>query len=259
MATKLPAKPRRTLLQEAADPSTAPERIRQLADHKNRVVQRAAIRNPSLPEEVWCEALINGEPEAWANPMASIYLLTWTPRKNDFRTVEDAARRATQGVWAVPERCSLEGKVLLNAKVKEWWVTSESASDMAMYLGWWALAKGDGSTEHRETVRLLLLCVRTAPHLTDDDRQALDLLQTWATGGANRRKEARDLADSEAIMDVGLFAHDPSYYPWRVINEVLMAVSSGKQGRERKEAKAEHERHLADVIRREMPLPPVVA
>jgi hypothetical protein len=40
------------------------------------------------------------------------------------------------------------------------------------------------------------------------------------------------------------------------INEVLQGCR--KHGRERLEAKAEHERLLADVIRREMPLPPVV-
>lgn len=43
------------------------------------------------------------------------------------------------------------------------------------------------------------------------------------------------------------------------VNQVVHFVASDKEGTEREEAIAEYDRFLADLIRREMPLPPVVA
>jgi hypothetical protein len=258
MATKRPAKPGRTPLQEASDPATDPERLLELAWHVKEDVQRAARRNPSVPEDAWREVLLHGWPEAWANPMAPFYLLAWTPHEDDPFTLAQAARVAAQVLWGNPEQCSPEGKALIAAKIEEWWATSELADDMVGFLGWWAEAKGIHSPENREAVRILLLCVRTVSHPTDEDRQALDLLEAWAAGGQDRRKEAEALAESQAVKDVVEFARDPSDSPRCAIYEVLEVVASDKEGREREEARAEHQRLLADLIRRERPLPPVV-
>jgi hypothetical protein len=254
MATKRPAKPRRTPRQEAADPATDPARLLELATHENVAVMQAAWRNPSLPEIEWRKVLLEGHPEAWANPMAPLYLLAWTPSQDDPRPLEEAAQWATDALRRDPKRCSPEGKALLASKITEWWTTSESIWHMMRFLGWWANMNGKDSPEHREVARILVLCVRTAPSLTDDDRQALDLLQPWRTGGKNRRYEAESLASSKAAKYVVWFALDPSNSPWSALHEVLEAVerTAGPQ------AKAEHERHLAGVIRQEMPLPPVV-
>lgn len=256
MATKLPTKPRRTLLQEASDPSTDPERLRELAEHKNKAVQRVAIRNPSVPENLWRTALLIGEPEAWDNPMAPLYLLAWTPRENDLRTVDVSARLVVYALWETPERCSPEGKALLAAKVQEWWDTFESASDMMGFLGRWAVTKGKDSAEHREVVRILILCVRTVPNLTTEDRQALDLLEAWTAGGEDRRYEAEDLADLMAVKDACRFSLAPWSNAWNALFEVLVVVVSDKKGAERRKAQAEHQRQMADVIRQAMPLPP---
>jgi hypothetical protein len=247
------------LLKEASDPATDPERLRELARHQDVDVQRAARKNPSLPEDICREALLRGEPEAWANPMAPLYVLTWTPRKNEMRTVEAGARLATWSLWETPERCSAEGKVLINNKIQEWWAICEWANDMIKFLGWWAKAKGKGSPEHRETMRILVLCVRTTPDLTDGDSQALDLFEAWSKGRNVRNKEAKTLAQSMPVKETIAFALDPRNASWAasahyVIREVLQVIER-KAG---KEAKDEHERHLADLIRREMPLPPVV-
>lgn len=259
MATKRPAKPRQTLVQEAANSATDPERLRGLARHREIAVHRAAWRNPSLPEEVWRTALLKGEPEAWANPMAPFYLLTWTPQKEDGRnTIEKGTFDAASELWRNPERCSPEGKILLTAKLQEAWFTSSSAINMMLVLGAWASKKGDRSLEHREVVRLFTVCLRTHPLLTSNDRQALSLLEAWSQGGEDQRKEAHQLTNSIAIKHAVAFALNPHESAWFPIDEVLMAVSYSKENTPYGKSKAEHDSLLADLIRREMPSPPVV-
>jgi hypothetical protein len=242
---------------EASDPSTDPERLRELTRHEDLEVYRTALRNPAVPEDIWREALLYGQPEAWANPMAPFYVLTWTPRKDE-RSLEDAAWGATNLLWGEPDRCSPEGKALLAAKVQEGWATSQSAWDMMWLLGMWAQKKRKNSPEHREAVRVLVLCVRTTPDLTDEDRQALDLLDAWGAGGEDRRYEAYELASSQAVKKAFQVADDPVQSALYAMDEVAEAVAFRKKGAERQRAKAEHNRLMADLIRREMPVPPVV-
>jgi hypothetical protein len=228
-------------LQEASDPSTDPARLRELARQKEWAVLLVVWRNPSLPEDVWREGVLSTFPETWANPMAPFYLLTWTPRQEDAgRTLVYSIRQTTVALWREPERCSAEGKALLAAQVQAWWATSEESEDMIDFIGEWAKAKGDDSTEHREVVRIVLLCVRTAPDLTDEDRQALDLLETWTAGGADQRKEADRLASSNSVKKTVRFS-------WEPLTSLLSMIPRNPN------------RRLADLIRSEMPLPPVVA
>ena len=234
-------------IQEASDPATDPERLRELAYHQDKEVRRAVQRNPSVSEEVWRRSLLNGEPEAWANPMAPLYLLAWTPRDN----VQRAALLAMGALWRNPERCSLEGKVLLAAKVQEEWATSESAANKISLLGRWAQAKGNGSPEHRTVVRILVMFVLAMPNLTAQDREALDILEAWTAGDKNLPKKAKTLADFKAIKDIVLFTSNTQHSPWNVLYHSV----DTKEG---PRTKAEYERLLADLIRREMPLPPVV-
>lgn len=254
MATKRPVKKRVDPLQEAADPSTDSERLGELFRHNTWEVARAAILNPSLPEDVWREAFLGECPEAWANPMASFYLLAWIPRDDDSFTLDGVARLTAYTLWKAPGRCSVEGKTLLNAKLQEWWATSKKATGMMSFLKEWGVSKNIGSPEHREVVRVLIQCVRTAPNLTDEDRQALDLLEAWTAGGEDRRKEAKTLASSMAPKDAVRFSLDPPQHSGKTIHEVLWIVERGA-GRS---ARTEHERMLADLIRQAMPLPPVV-
>jgi hypothetical protein len=255
MADKHPAKHRRVLLEEANDPSTDPERLRKLARNENKAVRRAVQRNPSLPEDVWRKVLLDGQPEAWANPMTPIYLLAWTPHKKDWNTLEDATRLAAEALWKRPDRCSVQGKTLLNAKIQAWWATSEDADDMMSLLAWWADAKGNGSQEHREAVRITIVCVRTIPDLTTKDRQAFDILQAWSEDGKDGRKKAKDLASSVAVRNTIYFAENTSYRPWHAIFALIDVLVSDKEG---KEAERKHFRLLTNVIRQARPLPPVV-
>jgi hypothetical protein len=66
------------------------------------------------------------------------------------------------------------------------------------------------------------------------------------------------LAFSNPIKEIVGFARDPSYSPWYAINQVVHVVASDKEGATAEEAQVQHDRLLADLIRREMPLPPVV-
>lgn len=228
------------------------ERLRELADHRNRAVYQAAWKNPSLPEDVWHETLVKGEPEAWANPMAPIYLLTWIPRKDDTNTLAYAAYLAQFRSLREPSRCSAEGKALLSIKVQEAWVASELAEEMMIFLGWWVGHKGKDSSEHRKVVHILVSCVRTVPNLTNKDDRALDILQDWSMGGKDQRKKAKALADSQVVKRALKFAQNTSCGPWHAMYDVLDSLN-----RTTTVNRVNHSRMLADLIRIEMPLPPV--
>jgi len=258
MSTRYTENPRRTLIQEAADPATDTERLRELAEHEDEDVRLAAIQNPGVPEDVWRKALLEGDPEAWSNPMAPIYLLVWSPKPGDQTTLEEAAYWTGTRLWKNPARCSPDGKVLLNVQLINWWAASVSARPMMNVLLAWASTKQNGSDEHRVVVRMLVLCVRTMPSLTDKDLQALDLIDAWCAGGKDLRREAYFLTSLSPIQITAEFASDTSnsFIAWDLVSTVLLYVVFDKSGKKRKEAMAEHDRLLADLIRREMPLPP---
>jgi len=260
MTTNSSTTPDRDPLEEAVDPTTDPERLRHLAVQEGMEVRWAVLKNPAVPEDVWRKALLEGDPEAWSNPMAPIYLLGWSPQPGDWRTLEEAARKATYRLWVTPERCSPDGKVLLNVQIMNWWAASVSAEDMMDFLWFWAYVKGNGSEEHKAVVRLLVRCLRTMPDLSAKDRQALDLLDAWGASSGDQRRETEALQVSFPVKRTVRFAAGP--YPWSnarfAISELLNEVTVGKEGKEREEAKTEHDRLLADLIRRGMPLPPQV-
>jgi len=232
--------------------------LRYLANHKREDVRLAAIQNPGVPEDVWRKALLEGLPEAWSNPMAPIYLLVWSPQPGDQMTLKDATYWTAIRLLKNPARCSPDGKVLLNVQLINWWAASVSAWTMMSYIWKWASTKPNGSDEHKAVVRITVRCVRTIPDLPARDRQALDLLDAWGAGGEDRRGEAYFLASLTSVLTTTQFAQNPSifYDGWDLIANVLRKVTVGKEGTERKEAKAEQNRLLADLIRREMPLPP---
>jgi len=258
MATRYTKNPRRTLIQEAADPATDTERLRYLANHKREEVRLAAIQNPGVPEDVWRKALLEGLPEAWSNPMAPIYLLGWSPQPGDRRTLKEAACHAMCTVWKLGKQVSPDGKSLLNSKILEWWVTSVSAPNMMDFLWNWSYGK---YCEHRDVVRLFVLCVRTVPILNAKDRQALDLLEAWCTGQEEKLNEAKTLSYSCShlvLVTIDLASNPSSWsnvqYIISELNEIV--AFHKKKGVDLEEAVAEHDRLLADLIRREMPLPP---
>jgi hypothetical protein len=223
-------------------------------------VRRAAWQNPNLPEEAWRNALLDGHPEPWANPMAPFYLLSWIHSKDDWRTLEAAAQSATESLWVEPERCSVEGKQLLAAKVTETWATSGSAVDMMTFLGTWASSRGIGSQEHKNVMRILVQCVRTTPNLTQKDLDLLQSLEQWSKGlqqdppnlgGDNHSQPVKQL--HLAITDC-FFSY--RFVVYAVLEKVMYNKSKDYDSQDYPEAKKEHNRLLADLIRQEMPVPP---
>ncbi len=109
------------LMREAADPATAPERLRDILEknkvlNRNRALAGLVWKNPSVPEELWRKAFLLGVPEAWDNPMAPFYVLTWTPRPEDHGDLpKDGARRAVAALFLKSDQCSVEGKLLIRA------------------------------------------------------------------------------------------------------------------------------------------------
>jgi hypothetical protein len=259
------------LIQEASDPETDPERLRKLAQHSHSSVFQSAWRNPSLPEDAWYKALLRGQPEPWDNPMAPFYLIALATPSYDVFYMEEGARWATYRLWKNPERCSAEGKELLAAKIIEWWSTSESASMMMEFLGFWAHTHGPGSQAHRDTVRIIVQCVRTIPNLTPSDLNALKYLEEWSKEalGQDGLAKAAKLAFSKPVKALAEFANyslneENQPLPKFGIDQVILEViecfvsetSNNFYGKDFHEDEENHSRFLADLIRREMPVPP---
>jgi hypothetical protein len=190
--------------------------------------------------------------------MTPLYVLGWAAREGDLRTLEEAVQWAAYALWKTPNRCSAEGKALLNNKLQEWWSTSELAGELIWFLAQWAKENGNGSSEHREVVRITILCVRTEPNLSDSDRLVLDLLDDWSAWNTDQRNKAKYFAFLDSVKNVAQFAQDHIYNPWHAIYDVVESLSMANQEVDYDKAEVEHERHLADLIRSAMPVPPVV-
>jgi hypothetical protein len=249
-----------SLIQEASDPETDPERLGELATSREVAVERAAWKNPNLPEEVWRRALLHGAPEAWANPMAPFYLLSWIPREDDWRTLEVAAQSATVRLWIEPERCSVEGKQLLAAKFMEWWATSESAADMMAFLGRWASSREIGSQEQKNVIQILVQCVKTTPNLTRKDLNLLHSIEQWSKGLQQDPPKFVGDDHSKPVWQMHQ-AIENYFFSYRftvnaVLEEVACNKSKNRYSEAYQKAEAEHNRFLVDLIRQEMPIPP---
>jgi hypothetical protein len=140
-------------------------------------------------------------------------------------------------------------------KLTEWWATSTSASDMIKFLGEWAEDFGEMSAEHREAVRILLLCIKTMPNLTTKDQEAIGLLEAWSQGGADERKKAKAMKTSNFVQLACQFACHHQCNPGASIENLLQVLTENEPDGQRKEARAQQESLLADLIRQEMPLP----
>jgi hypothetical protein len=244
-----------SLIQEASDPETDPERLQELANSRKDSVRRAAWQNSNLPEEVWRNALLEGHPEAWDNPMAPFYLLAWTPREKDPQTLEFAARSATSTLWREPERCSTDGKVLIATKVMEWWATSKSTQDMIGFLVELVQVHGIGSREHKQLIRILVKCVRTTPNLTPEDLDLLNSIEQWSKGLHQNPPNVFLVNYQVPVTHTYLSINYPISNPRIAIYNVVRS-SVKKMVQSYPEAKAEHNRFLAELIRQEMPVPP---
>jgi hypothetical protein len=103
----------------------------------------------------------------------------------------DAARWATFALWEDPERCSPEGKALLNAKVQVVGHLRNASTHDGLSSEWWAKAKGDGSPEHREVVRILIHACGRRPNLTTRTARPWTSLRPGVTGrrGSTQRSQ----------------------------------------------------------------------
>jgi hypothetical protein len=259
MATKRPAKSRRTPLQEALDENTDPERLRELVSHKDLEVRRAALSNPSVPEDIWRQKLLSLHPAAWNNPMAPFYILAWVDDEDEDRSIQNVARKTVPWVLSHPELSSPQAKQLISAKVIEWWATSKDGPKMMFYLEKFYDPKENGA-EHRQLVEVAILCVSTFPHLSLDDTAALSILKEWVQGKENSPQRALKLAKNVLVQRCIYFALDPDLPVADLIGDVSCEVAR-ETARESEffETSAKHDEVLADVIRDAMPTPPVLA
>jgi hypothetical protein len=259
MAQKRSRKLRRTPLEEALDENTDPERLRKLVRHEDQAVKRAALSNPAVPEDIWREKLLGLHPMAWNNPMAPFYLLTWVEPEDEYASIKNAARKVVPWVLMHPDLASQQAKQLISAKVIEWWQTSKDAPKMMLYLEKFYLGN-ENDVEHRQLVKLAMLCVSTVTYLSQDDVAALHLLEEWVQGKEDSRHRALALAKDKLVKRCIENAFDPDAPVADLIGDVSsdMARATVSES-EFFETSAKHDEVLADVIRGAMPVPPVLA
>jgi hypothetical protein len=186
-------------------------------------VQRAAVEEPvACPKTRGARPCLRALARSVGEPDGLDLCADVDPREDDSRTLD-------QAIGGRCKRCGRTRAVfgrregLAQRQGQEWWATSESADHMMFhFLGGGPRQRATDQPEHREVVRILVLCVRTTPNLTDEDHQALDLLEAWTAGGEDRRKKAETLASSKAVMDTcSLLLKGFSSNPWNAIFEVL--------------------------------------
>lgn len=98
-------------------------------------------------------------------------------------------------------------------------------------------------------------CVRP-PDLTAEDRQVLDRLDAWSAGGEDNRFQSTHKIISSAVRKAVEFSLN--CYVNSGLSGLIVSIGSNKRGAERDDAMDAHNQMMADLIRREMPLPPVV-
>jgi hypothetical protein len=262
MATKRPPKPRRTPLQEASDPATDPERLDELTEEENPSIRRAAWRNPSLHEDTWRWIFSRGTPEAWANPMAPIYVFAWTPKDDGEKDVpERSARLACIYLMKEPGRSSNEGKSLINSVLVEWWGKSMNLNHMLSHLMDAAFVEGAGHPRHRQVVRAMVRLVRETIGLAREDSEALDILERWSEGEeVDLDQELSTRSNLRDVKNIFIYANNPSY-PMARLAVTLDSLAKEKmsKGLPSSVAYEEVHRHMADLLRDLFPMPWVLA
>lgn len=191
-----------TTLDEARDPMTDPERLRELLeDAPPTVVREAILRNPSLPFDDHHDALERGELDAWENPQAIFTLLLVGPLENGAVVAARQAGKRCRG-HETPN-----ARDLARPLVERWWATTDSGEWMADYLTDIALWGHDRPPPrlYRLALRLGLVPVREVWHEAGDVQErleplfeALSAVAQEPEGQAIRdlRAEARRLSDT---------------------------------------------------------------
>jgi hypothetical protein len=249
------------LLQEASDPATDPERLRQFANSRLHGIKNAAWKNPSLPESTWWSILVN--PEAWDNPMASLYLLTES-HPDSKATKRYGARTSTIALMSAPERASEEAKSLLDSILLEWWNSTVSPYGMLEYLGNWASFKRFCSERHRKVVDILRLILQKEWRTgMVEERMVLSAMEDFYKGNCNKSLledlSREDLLQcyQDAILYTLDLQEDPSYSLRALIQ--FLANDAAAKGEAYDEAARRYMEAFANLIRREMPTPPLAS
>lgn len=171
---------RSSLRTVAADPTTQPPRLAELARHSDGQVRLAAYQNPALPTELLLSLLAQGKPGAWANPLTPLLLLEGkTPPKLDQAIFRCASQ---MGTCPYPEVVARVAPVV-RERAEEAWRTSESARWMLQRLVAQTCKVDVGDARHLRLTRVAVVLVKetlaSAPTLTPDLTAALTLLQEW--------------------------------------------------------------------------------
>lgn len=192
-----------TLLDEAQDPTTAPERLLDLLEGAdgNEPLRAAVLRNPSLPFDDHHYALERGELDAWENPQAPFTLILVGPLENG----------AVQAARQAGKRClgaaTPNARDLARPLVERWWATTQNGEWMGDYLteiALWGHNKPPPRL-YRLALRLALVPVRQALPEAREWQPRLDPLFEALTAVAQEpdgtpprdwRAEARALSDT---------------------------------------------------------------
>lgn len=181
---------------EAADPTTAPSRLAQLAYSMDEGERSAARANPNLPTDTLLSCLESASPDAWLNP--ALPFLVFSGRVPD--TMVKGALLLGRPCVANPATCQHPAAIEQNLTMvlDLWWSTTTDTR--AMFSLVVAEARAAGDEAQREVIRFVV-----APYRERLERRilpqarcsiaALWMLDRWLEGSAVSPDERSKQAD----------------------------------------------------------------
>lgn len=168
-----------TLLREAADPATDPDRLAELVNSPMTGVARLAKSNPALPAPLHRSLLEAGSIWAWMNPQTPFTLLI----EGTSDEIRQSARQAAIWVWSPTH--AFDPIVLRNALapvLEPWWASATGeVNHLFSTLHRWALRHYPHHETPSFTLGLAWLESEAPPDLVAGQlvREALQHLRTW--------------------------------------------------------------------------------
>lgn len=188
-------------LVEALDPTTPGERLDELLGHADPEVQRAAMRNPSLPGEVHIGMLTSGAPDAWANPAVSLTLLVHPLTDEALREARQRAVVVLDYMGGRPDlRETYEREIL--GPLQMWWQTEPKLLPLLAYLSLWLeIQPPDGGWSIAQIAPPMY--VRATKLAANYVRQRLSFAERWGADLESllARIEAWTTDDGDDLLD----------------------------------------------------------
>lgn len=199
-----------TMIDEARDPNTPPERLRELAKSWQWQVANAASANPSLPGDAHVELLLRGNAAAWSNPQTPFTILIY----GSDAPMLQGARLAAYAYWSPSRGFDLEALQQNLASILDpWWETTGEGT--GLWAVWFVVRRILGGEEAKEALEEVYRAFQAQTFHSDQAgvamRQGREQFGRWlSTGDRRALDQAMRLARMVSEFLTGWEDHDGS-------------------------------------------------